>query len=91
MRVIDAVKPYCGARVQPDERVSMANKYGPTRGELWFRMAVGLVGFTVLIAAVSARGMPSGPALVEVVGIGGVFFGGTVVWAAWKLWSSRAD
>ncbi len=31
----------------------MANKYGPTRGELWFRMAVGLVGFTVLIAAVS--------------------------------------
>ena len=69
----------------------MANKYGPTRGELWFRLLAGIIGFVLLIAAVTARGIPNGPALVEVVGIGGVFFGGTVVWAAWKLWKSRAD
>ena len=85
------VKPYHSARVQKAEGVGMANKYGPTRGELWFRMAVGIIGFALLIAVVTARGMPSGPALVEVVGIGGVFFGGTVLWSAWKLWKNRAD
>lgn len=69
----------------------MANKYGPGRGELWFRLCAGLGGLALMTAAVSSRGMPSGPALVEVVGFGGVFFGGTVLWAAWKLWKSRAD
>lgn len=69
----------------------MANKFGPTRGELWFRLLAGVAGFALLIVVVTARGMPSGPALVEVVGLGGVFFGGTVLWAGWKLWKSRAD
>jgi xanthosine utilization system XapX-like protein len=69
----------------------MANKFGPTRGELWFRLVAGIVGFAVLIAAVTARGVPSGPALVEVVGFGGVFFGGTVLWSAWQLWKGRAE
>ena len=69
----------------------MANKYGPTRGELWFRLLAGIVGFVLLIAAITARGVPSGPALVEVVGLGGLFFGGTVLWSAWKLWKSRAN
>lgn len=69
----------------------MADKYGPTRGELWFRLLAGIVGFVLLIAAVTARGVPSGPALVEVVGLGGIFFGGTVLWSAWKLWKSRAN
>ncbi len=68
----------------------MTNKYGPTRGELWFRLCTGLGGLGLMIAAVSSRGMPSGPALVEVVGFGGVFFGGTVLWSAWKLWKQRA-
>ena len=69
----------------------MANKYGPSRGELWFRLLVGIIGFAFLTVVVTARGMPSGPALVEVVGFGGIFFGGTILWAAWKLWKSRAD
>ena len=69
----------------------MADKYGPTRGELWFRLLAGIVGFVLLIAAVTARGVPSGPALVEVVGLGGLFIGGTVLWSAWKLWKSRAN
>lgn len=68
----------------------MANKYGPTRGELWFRLVAGVVGFALLIAVVTARGVPSGPALVEVVGFGGVFFGGTVLWSAWQLWQGRS-
>ena len=68
----------------------MADKYGPTRGELWFRLCAGLGGLALMIAAVSSRGMPSGPALVEVAGFGGIFFGGTVLWSAWKLWKNRA-
>lgn len=64
----------------------MANKYGPTRGELWFRLCVGLLGLALLIGAVSARGMPSGPAMFEVIGIGGLFFGGSVGLSAWRLW-----
>ena len=66
--------------------IAMANKYGPTRGELWFRLVAGLVGMALLIAAISARGMPSGPALFEVIGIGGAFFGGTAGLSAWRLW-----
>lgn len=69
----------------------MVNKYGPARGDLWFRLLAGIVGFVLLIAAVTSRGVPSGPAMVEVVGFGGIFFGGTVLWAAWTLWKSRAN
>ena len=69
----------------------MANKFGPTRGELWFRMAVGVGGLGFLAYALSVRGMPSGPALFEVLGIGGVFFGGTIGLSAWRLWKDRAD
>jgi hypothetical protein len=33
--------------------------------------------------------MPRGPALFEVFGIAGVFFLGTAIWSAWKLWGRR--
>lgn len=60
-------------------------RFGPTRGELWFRLAFGLAGLAVLGLAIALRGFPTGPALVEVGGIAGVFLGGTVVWSAWRL------
>lgn len=69
----------------------MANKYGPTRGELWFRLAAGVGGLLLLVYALSVRGMPSGPALFEVIGVGGAFFGGTVGLSVWRLWKNRAD
>ena len=69
----------------------MANKYGPTRGELWFRLVAGLAGMALLIGAVSVRGMPTGPALFEVIGVGGLFFGGTVGLSAWRLLKGRLD
>jgi hypothetical protein len=72
-----------------DERVAQVNKYGPTRGELKFRLAVSLAGFALMVFAVFYRGIPDGPALVEVVGLAGVFFGGTAVWSAVRLWQSR--
>jgi len=63
--------------------------YGPTRGELWFRLAVSLAGFALMLGAVFYRGLPQGPAIVEVVGVAGLFFGGSAVWSAVRLWRGR--
>ncbi len=59
------------------------SRFGPTRGELLFRLAFSLVGLGAIVAALLLRG-PS-PAWIEIVGLGGAFFGGTAVWAIWKL------
>lgn len=64
-------------------------KYGPTRGELWFRLGFSLAGLGLLAVAVAYRGIPSGPALVEVIGVAGLFFGGTAVWAGARLFRDR--
>jgi xanthosine utilization system XapX-like protein len=60
-------------------------KYGPTRGELKFRLAFSLAGFALTLVALFAHGIPSAPALFEVLGIAGLFFGGTAVWSARRL------
>ena len=60
-------------------------KYGPTRSELKFRLAVSLAGLALTLLALFWRGVPSAPALVEVLGIAGLFFGGTAVWAVRRL------
>ena len=60
-------------------------RFGPTRGELWFRLGFSLAGLVLLAVAVAVRGFPAGPAMVEVGGIAGVFLGGTAVWAARRL------
>ncbi len=62
---------------------------GPTRNELWFRLVFSLAGLALLIAAVMIRGISNAAALVEVVGIAGLFFGGSAIWTARKLWRSR--
>lgn len=64
--------------------------YGPTRGELWFRLAVSLAGICLILVAIWYRGVPQGIAIVEVIGIAGAFFGGSAVWSAWKLWRGRS-
>ncbi|WP_439123484.1 hypothetical protein [Marivita sp.] len=61
----------------------------PTRNELWFRLLFSLAGLALLVVAVMVRGISNSAALVEVVGIAGLFFGGTAAWAARKLWLSR--
>ena len=63
----------------------MPNEYGPSRGELMFRLWISLAGLTLLVAALAIRGWPSGPAMFEVVGIAGVFFGGTLFWTVRQL------
>ena len=61
------------------------SKFGPSRSEIKFRMYVSLIGLALLVAALVFRGLPTGPAMIEVVGIAGVFFGGTLVWSIIKL------
>jgi hypothetical protein len=63
----------------------MPRKFGPTRAELKFRLSASLAGLTFLIGAVLYRGLPSGPAFIEVGVIGSAFFGGTAIWAARRL------
>ncbi|OYX22797.1 MAG: hypothetical protein B7Z10_12545 [Rhodobacterales bacterium 32-66-7] len=50
-------------------------RFGPTRGELWFWLWLSLGGLGLGAVAVFARGIPGGPALVEVVILSGVVFG----------------
>ena len=59
------------------------SRFGPTRGELWFRLAFSLCGLGAIAAALLLRG-PS-PAWIEIAGVGGAFFGGTALWTIWKL------
>lgn len=63
----------------------MANKFGPSRGELIFRAALSAFGLALLAVALVVRGLPDGPAIVEVVGVAGVLFGGSLIHAIWKL------
>ncbi|MBU9699161.1 hypothetical protein GU927_015020 [Rhodobacteraceae bacterium HSP-20] len=61
------------------------SKYGPTRGEHLFRLIFSLAGLAFIGVLIAVRGVPKGPGLVEVVGIAGVFFAGTVVLSARAL------
>ena len=62
---------------------------GPSRKELWFRIAFSLAGLGLLGATIALRGISNSAALVEVVGIAGLFFGGTAILSAIRLWRSR--
>lgn len=62
------------------------NRFGPSRGELKFRLVVSCAGLCLMMAALFLRGIPTGPAFVEVVGIAGLFFGGTAVWTLCRLY-----
>jgi hypothetical protein len=60
-------------------------KYGPTRGELQFRLAFSLAGLALLGAGTAVMGVPSGPAFAEIFLFVGAFFGGTAVWSLRRL------
>lgn len=63
----------------------MARKFGPSKGELQFRAVFSVLGLAMLGYALWYRGVPGGPALVEVVGLAGLLFGGSLIHAVWKL------
>lgn len=50
-------------------------RFGPTRAELWFWLWLSAGGLALLAMAIFSRGLPTGPALVEVVAIAGLLFG----------------
>jgi hypothetical protein len=50
-------------------------RHGPTRGELWFWLFASLGGFGLMAIAIVVRGIPQGPAVAEVLGLGTVVFG----------------
>ena len=50
-------------------------RFSPTRGELWFWLWVSAAGLGLLAVALLFRGLPSGPALAEVVGVASLVFG----------------
>lgn len=66
-----------GSRSTKDAGMSEKNPYrfGPTRGELWFWLGVSSGGLGLMGLALFLRGVPSGPALVEVVGLASGVFG----------------
>lgn len=64
------------------------SNYGPTRGELWFRLVFSIAGLALMIFAVAYRGF-NGIASVEIIGIAGAFFGGTLIWSVVKLLRTR--
>lgn len=65
--------------------VCRMSKFGPSRGELKFRLCMGLLICGLLVAAVFEKGMPTGLVGVELFVIAGAFGVGSVVWSLWKL------
>lgn len=61
------------------------SKFGPSRSEVRFRLWASVAGLGLLVGALAFRGIPTGPAMFEVVGIAGAFFGGTLIWSIMKL------
>lgn len=57
---------------------------GPGRRDLRFRLTLSLLGLGGVIVAAALRGF-DGAATVEVLGIAGLFFGGTALWSARAL------
>lgn len=60
-------------------------RFGPTRGELWFRFWAAVAILALMLVAFAVQGLPSGPAMVEIGLIAGGFGLGTAVWAARRL------
>lgn len=54
--------------------MSDPRKFGPTRGELWFWLAVSGIGLAVMAVALIRR-PPTGPALLEVLLLPALLFG----------------
>ncbi|MBC6407625.1 MAG: hypothetical protein GDA40_05575 [Rhodobacteraceae bacterium] len=55
------------------------------KSELKLRLWIGLGGLALTIFAIFYRGIPQGPVPFEVLGVAGLFFGGSAIWTARKL------
>ncbi|WP_430465680.1 hypothetical protein [Tabrizicola sp.] len=50
-----------------------------------FRSVVSVLGLAFVGFLLWRRGVPDGPALIEVVGVALAFFGGTLALSVWRL------
>jgi hypothetical protein len=57
-----------------------------TRGEAWIRLGFAVVALALIIAILIVQGLPEGPGLVEVLGVGLLFAGWSGVRATLWLW-----
>lgn len=69
---------------------AIMSRFGPTRGELKFRLAFSLAGLALLIGAYATNGI-SGIASLEIAIIGFGFFGGSAIWSARRLMRKEED
>lgn len=61
------------------------SKYGPSRGDLKFRLGFSVAGLALMVFAIAYRGLPTTAGGWEAIGIASLFFGGTFVWTLRKL------
>ncbi len=64
---------------------------GPSRGEHKIRLAISLAGLALMSVALATHGIANAAAMVEVIGIAGLFFGGSAVFSAWRLLNGRGQ
>jgi len=64
------------------------SKFGPSRGELKFRLCMGLLICGLLVAALFVHGVPRGLVGVELFVFAGAFGVGSVLWSLWKLYKT---
>jgi len=67
----------------------MSGRFGPTRGELRFRLAASLAGLAFMVGALTWHEGAMGHAMSEVFVIATLFFGGSAAHSAWHLWRGR--
>ena len=61
------------------------NKFGPSRGDIIFRLCMGLFICGLLIVAAIVKGVPTGLVGIELYLFCGAFGVGSVIWSLWKL------
>lgn len=67
------------------EQEKTRRKFGPSRGELLFRLIAGVLGLVLVAGASLYLRATSQAHLGELLVFGLAFFGGTAIWAGWKL------
>lgn len=67
----------------------MAGRFGPTRGEHWFRLLFSLAGLALFGVALTRHGLNNAAAWLEIGIFGGGFLVGSALWSAWNLWKGR--
>ena len=56
------------------------NHFGPTRGEILFRLTVSLLALVMLAVAVSLRGIPGDTTIAQALGLAAIFLASSTYW-----------